>query len=514
MGIQVALHHRTQYRYDKAVLLGPQVIQLRPTPHCRTPILSYSLAIVPADHILNWQLDPHANYLARVIFPSRTTEFVVDVNLVANLTPYNPFGFFLEPGFESYPFSYTPELARDLEPFRSVALAGPRMNGFLAGVSREPQGTVGFLVALNQRVRNEIGYTTRMEHGVQSCEQTLELRTGSCRDSAWLLVEVCRHLGLAARFVSGYLIQLAPEEQVLGGVGSLSVDSTDLHAWAEVFLPGAGWIGMDPTSGLFAAEGHIPLVCTPTAAQAAPIGGTVEPARTEFSFAMSVSRLNEAPSLSKPYSDPEWQRVRAVAHAIDRDLVAQDVRLTMGGEPTFVGIDEAESPQWNIEALGPVKRTRGLALLRDLREKTAPGALLHFGQGKWYPGEALPRWAFHCVSRNDGVPVWENGEWFAREEQQFGLGPADALEFMQALTRRLQVSAENVLPAYNHAETASAEYIEPAGYILPLRRRQPDGKTGLVEPALVSTPGAAGALDGRLADRLPDTRRADAVCRS
>jgi uncharacterized protein (DUF2126 family) len=472
MGIQVSLHHRTQYRYDKPVSLGPQVIQLRPTPHCRTPILSYSLEVTPADHILNWQLDPHSNHLARVLFPNKVAEFAVQVDLVADLTPFNPFAFFLEPGFETYPFAYPPALAKDLEPYRSFDPAGPLLQAFLETLSLERQGTVPFLVDLNQRVKNAIGYMTRMEHGVQNCEQTLDLGTGSCRDSAWFLVQVCRHLGIAARFVSGYLIQLAPEEAALEPNGP-EVDSADLHAWAEVFLPGAGWIGMDPTSGLIAAEGHIPLVCTPNASQAAPIGGTTEQTGVDFSFAISMRRINETPRLSKPFRDEVWAKVQEVARGIDRDLEAEDVRLTMGAEPTFVGIDETESPQWNLEALGPLKRIRGLALIRSLRERTAPGALLHFGQGKWYPGEALPRWAFHCVSRNDGVPVWENTDLIALDEEDYGFGAADALAFLQSLTRRLEVSAENVLPAFDpkgqELEDAASE---PAGYVLPLRRRQ------------------------------------------
>jgi uncharacterized protein (DUF2126 family)/transglutaminase-like putative cysteine protease len=465
MGIQVALEHRTEYRYEKAVSLGPQVIQLRPTPHCHTPILSYSLDITPADNILNWQLDAHANYLARVLFPSKTPEFIVSVELVADLTPVNPFAFFLEPGYENYPFRYSPELARDLAPFLAPGPAGPLLRDFLAGVSREQQGTVSFLVALNKRVRDEIGYVTRLEHGVQTPEQTLALATGSCRDSAWLLAEIFRHLGIASRFVSGYLIQLASPDGV-------AKDMADLHAWTEVFLPGAGWIGMDPTSGLFAAEGHIPLVCTPSAAQAAPIGGTVEPARTEFSFAMSLRRLNEPPNLAQPFTEKEWAQVRALAHDVDRQLEAQDVRLTMGGEPTFVGIDEPESMQWNIEALGEIKRTRGLALIRRLRTRTAPGALLHYAQGKWYPGEALPRWALHCISRTNGVPVWENADLIALEDRQFGFGTPEALEFIEALARRLEVSLDNILPAFNPGD----EVDEPAGFVLPLRRRQPNGQ--------------------------------------
>ena len=478
MGIQVALHHRTSYLYERAVRLGPQVIQLRPTPYCRTPILSYSLEVTPADHILHWQFGALGNHLARIIFPTKTTNFTIKVDLIADLTPINPFAFFLEPGFEAYPFQYPPDLTRDLEPYLADEPAGPLLRALVESLPREKQPTVAFLVDLNGRIRDQVAYLSRLEHGVQTCEETLAQRSGSCRDSAWLLVQVCRQLGIAARFVSGYLIQLATEELEVNESTSSSVDAADLHAWAEVFLPGAGWIGMDPTSGFFTAEGHIPLVCAPTPSGAAPIGGTVEPAGVEFSHALFVRRLNEAPPLSKPYSDGDWAQVQALAHAIDRDLKARDVRLTMGGEPTFVSIDEAESPQWNIEALGPLKRTRGLALIRSLRERTAPGALLHLGQGKWYPGEQLPRWAFHCISRNDGVPVWENGDLFALGDQQYGFGDEDALRFLQALARRLEVSAANILPAYDAESEPTAPYesITPAGYVLPLRRRQPAGR--------------------------------------
>jgi uncharacterized protein (DUF2126 family)/transglutaminase-like putative cysteine protease len=474
MGIQVALKHETRYRYERPVLLGPQTIQLRPAPHCRTQILSYSLDVTPADRVLSWQFDPLANHIARAIFPSRTTDFVVQVNVVADLEPVNAFAFLLQPGFETVPFCYSPELARDLEPFLAVEPPGPLLHAFIANIPSGPQPTVSFLVDLNARVRDAIDYVTRLEHGVQRCEETLALGSGSCRDSAWLLVQICRQLGIAARFVSGYLIQLADDDQGAADPTGPKVDSADLHAWAEVYLPGAGWIGMDPTSGLLTAEGHIPLACSSTPSGAAPIGGTVEPADVEFTHRVSVRRLNEGLRLSKPYSDQDWAQVRELAHALDRELIAQDVRLTMGGEPTFVGIDEPESPQWNLEALGTLKRTRGLALLRSLRERTAPGALLHFGQGKWYPGEELPRWAFHCISRNDGVPVWEKGDLFALEGREYDFGDSDALSFLQALSRRLEVSAETILPAIESSEPDVLR--EPTGYILPLRRRQPDGR--------------------------------------
>jgi uncharacterized protein (DUF2126 family)/transglutaminase-like putative cysteine protease len=468
MGIQIALNHRTEYRYDKAVFLGPQVIQLRPAPHSRTPILSYSLSVIPAQHILKWQLDPHSNYLARVLFSERTTEFVVEVNLVAELEPFNPFDFFLEPGIEEFPFAYSTELRADLEPYLAKEAVGPRLVAFLAQFAGMKCGTVGFLADLNRRVRDEVGYTTRMEHGVQTCEQTLEKRTGSCRDSAWLLVQVLRALGVAARFVSGYLIQLATE----GSTDGLAADNADLHAWTEAYLPGAGWIGLDSTSGLFAGEGHIPLVCTPSASAAAPIGGTVEPSGVVFSHAMTVRRMNEAPRVTRPFSEADWAEVERVAHKVDADLVANDVRLTMGGEPTFVGLDEPESAQWNIDAAGPIKRRCGLALIQALRDKTAVGGMLLYGQGKWYPGEALPRWALSCYWRADGVAVWEKPDLIAREETESGLGVADALRFGEALARRLQVSGENLLAVFNPGDDVA----EAAGYVLPIRRRQPEGK--------------------------------------
>jgi uncharacterized protein (DUF2126 family)/transglutaminase-like putative cysteine protease len=469
MSIQVALHHRTQYRYEKAVAVGPHVIRLRPAPHCRTPILDYSLNVTPAGHLLNWQFDLHNNHLARLLFPNKIDEFVVDVDLVAEMSPFNPFGFFLEPGVEQYPFAYASELAKELEAYLWVDPIGPLLKAALGRVDRSKQGTINFLVGLNRRLRDEIQYVTRLDPGVQTCDETLEKRTGSCRDSAWLLVQILRHSGIAARFVSGYLIQLEDENSPNGP----QTDSAAFHAWAEAFLPGAGWIGMDPTSGLLTGEGHIPLVCTPTPSNAAPIEGTVESAKVDFEYSMSIRRLSDsdAPATSKPFNEEAWTQVHEVAHRVDADLLAHDVRLTMGGEPTFVGIDEPESAQWNIDAFGAAKRTQGLALIESLRARIAPGGALHYGQGKWYPGEPLPRWALSCFWRADGVPVWENPALIAREDQKHNFGVSDSLQFVEALSRRLQVRAENVLPAVDSEAEA-----KPTGYILPIRRRQREGR--------------------------------------
>jgi uncharacterized protein (DUF2126 family) len=448
MPIQVALNHKTQYRYDRLIALGPQIVRLRPAPHCRTPILSYSLKIVPKKHFLNWQQDPQANYLARLVFPEPTTEFFVEVDMVAEMATFNPFDFFLEPYAETCPFEYDRASARELRPFLETEPLTPALAEWLTSVSRDPVRTIDFLIALNQRLRNDIGYVIRMEPGVQTCDQTLTLRTGSCRDSAWLLVQILRHLGLAARFVSGYLIQLAPDIKPLEGAAGPSADFTDLHAWTEVYLPGAGWVGLDPTSGLLAGEGHIPLACTPDASSAAPISGLLEPCNSTFHHEMSITRIYESPRVTKPYTDHQWQQLFDLGNQVDADLKAGDVRLTMGGEPTFISLDDPNAPEWTTSAFGPHKRRLSVELLHRLRDHFAPGALLHFGQGKWYPGEPLPRWALSCYWRKDGVPLWENQSLFAPENPTHRYNANDARRFTEALTRRLQVDPKSIMTAF------------------------------------------------------------------
>jgi transglutaminase-like putative cysteine protease len=296
MAIQVALTHKTRYRYDRLVHLGPQVVRLRPAPHCRTPILSYALKVAPRDHYLHWQQDPQSNYLARYVFTEPTREFAIEVDLVAEMAVFNPFDFFLETGAERYPFVYEPALARELRPYLEIEKMGPFLAAFMAGLDRARTPTIDFLVALNRLVHRRVAYVIRMEAGIQSCEDTLRLDAGSCRDSAWLLIQIARQCGLAARFVSGYLIHLAPTPAPLGGPAGPDDDFTALHAWAELFLPGAGWVGVDPTSGLLAGEGHIPLACTADPSNAAPVSGSVEACGVEFSHDMTLTRIAERPT--------------------------------------------------------------------------------------------------------------------------------------------------------------------------------------------------------------------------
>src|SRR5438477_4151476 len=449
MSIHVALHHRTTYTYDRLVALGPQVVRLRPAPHSRTPVLSYALKVEPKDHFINWQQDPQGNHLARLVFPEKTKKFEVTVDLVADMAVINPFDFFLEPEAETFPFSYDPSLAEEIAPFRKVDQPGPLLKAWLAKVDRtgKPR-TVDFLVGLNARLQKEIGYIVRMEPGVQTCEQTLEHAKGSCRDTGWLLVTILRHLGFAARFASGYLIQLVADQGPLDGPEGPAHDFTDLHAWAEVYLPGAGWIGLDPTSGLFTGEGHIPLACTPEPSSAAPIEGAVEKSEVEFSYDMKVSRVRETPRTTKPYSEQQWASLLGVGEAIERDIAKSGLKLTMGGEPTFVSVDDMDGAEWNTLALGPEKRRLAGALFRKLADRFAQGPLLHFGQGKWYPGEQLPRWALGCHWRKDGEPIWRDPALIGIESRPSGATPDTAHRFAVLFTERLQLNPGYLFQAF------------------------------------------------------------------
>jgi uncharacterized protein (DUF2126 family)/transglutaminase-like putative cysteine protease len=448
MPIRIACHHVTSYKFDRTISLAPHVLRLRPAPHCRTPIHSYSLKVTPEAHFLNWQQDAFGNYLARLVFPEKTRELRFEVELIADMTVYNPFDFFIEESAEKYPFEYSQLERSELGPYLQKVVTGPRLKKWLQRVDRSEITTIDFLIEVNRMVQQTVNYSVRMEPGVQSCEQTLQRELGSCRDSAWLLVQVFRHLGLAARFVSGYLVQLTADEKALDGPSGPEADFTDLHAWTEVYVPGAGWIGLDPTSGLLASEGHIPLACTPHPTSAAPITGTMDKCEVEFEHSNTVVRLHEDPRVTKPYSDDQWALINALGEQVDEDLGAADVRLTMGGEPTFVSIDDMESAQWNTSADGPHKRKLAFDLTLRLRDAFAPGGLLHFGQGKWYPGEPLPRWANGCFWRKDKQPIWQAPELLADINRDYKFTQSDAKTFAERLSEHLGIRKDYLVPGY------------------------------------------------------------------
>ncbi len=506
MAIYASIYHRTHYIYDRPVTLSPQIIRLRPAPQSRTRVLSHSLKVSPGGHFVNHQQDPYGNWLARFVFPDPVRELKIEVDLTADMTVYNPFDFFVEEAAESWPFDYPDDLRDDLTIYRAPEPVGPKLAQFLETLPKGERGTVNFLVALNGHVANSVDYTIRMEPGVQTPEETLTAGRGSCRDSSWLLVQVLRHLGFAARFVSGYLIQLTPDVKALDGPSGTDHDFTDLHAWVEVYLPGAGWVGLDPTSGLLAGESHIPLAATPHYRNAAPISGGYQSAgapEVSFDFDMQVRRVAEHPRITKPFSDEAWGRLNDLGRKVDADLAAGDVRLTMGGEPTFVSIDDFESAEWNTEAVGPIKRELADRLIRRLRDRFAPGGFLHYGQGKWYPGETLPRWTFSLYWRRDDKPVWRDEGLIAQEAEQTGAGPDQAAQLLAGMAERLGVAPDLVVPAYedpaewiikegNLPENVTPEnsklkdpeerariarvfergLTEPSGYILPIQRWQ------------------------------------------
>ncbi len=451
MAIRVALSHRTSYTYERLASLGAQQIRLRPAPHNRTPIHKYSLKIEPEEHFLNWQQDPHGNYVARVVFPERIPHFVVTVDIVADLEAYNPFDFFLEPSADEYPFKYSAELEEELDHYLERLPLSPELTEFMERMDRSKRRTVDFLIDINRAVYESVKYIIRMEPGVQTPEETLTSKQGSCRDSAWLLVQVLRNLGVAARFVSGYLIQLTADQRPVDGPAGPEEDFTDLHAWCEAYVPGAGWIGLDPTSGLLAAEGHIPLACTPKPTTAAPIEGTLEKVETEFGFHMEVTRVVDRPRVTKPYTEEEWQAILDLGDSVDAHLQASDVRLSTGGEPTFVSSEHPDEPEWNTAAVGGTKEDYADRLLRRLHRLWGKGGVLHHGQGKWYPGEQLPRWALSCYYRRDGVPVWKDESLIAESGRNYGHTEEDARRLALELVKNLGLERHGLMPAYEDA---------------------------------------------------------------
>lgn len=449
MSILTNLNHLTRYCYERPISLGMQTIRLRPAPHTRSRIQSYSLNITPKEHFVNWQQDPFGNYLAKVVFPDKVTEFAVEVNMVSETRVFNPFDFFLEDSAKHFPFKYEEGLKEELSPYLEVKEDGPLMEAWIKkNVDiKTKQEMIDFLVDLNHKLHHTLNYTLRMEPGVQGCEETLKLGSGSCRDMSWLLCQILRSLGFATRFASGYLIQLTADLKALDGPSGTTEDFTDLHAWTEIYLPGAGWVGLDATSGLFTGEGHIPLCCTPNPSSAAPISGSLEACESTLEHEMTITRVREEARVTKPYTDAQWKEIDALGQQVDVDLVSNDVRLTMGGEPTFVSLDDKIGEEWHYTALSDNKKKLGNDLFLRLKERFAVGSLLQYCQGKWYPGEILPRWAMNCYWRKDDLPIWLNSDLLANPEKDLGHDINTAKTFMRELSLAMGIPKKYVLEA-------------------------------------------------------------------
>ena len=452
MTIQVQVNHLTHYKYDRPVNLAPQTVRLRPSPHNKVPIKAYSFKIFPENHFLNWYQDIYGNFIANIVFPEKITEFKIDVSILADINIINPFDFFLYKKYESYPFEYEPHIKQELTQYLVPAENGKLLMDFI-NKKIQPQknqgrNTINFLVEVNKKLNEHLGYIIRLEPGVFSCEETLTRKIGSCRDMAWLLCNIFRHLGFAARFISGYSIQLKADEKPVIGPAGVIQDIVDLHAWTEIYIPGSGWIGLDPTSGMLCSEGHIPLCASANTQNAAPVEGLIDFCESVIDHRMEVIRVHEDPRTTKPFAEDEWNEINALGKQLDKEIEKHDIRLTIGGEPTFISTENRDAIEWNTAALGDEKRKKAVELLFKLREKFTKGGVLQFGQGKWYGGESLPRWAFACVWRRDGEAIWEDRNLISNDYENYNYGLKEAKKFTESLTQALQIPKTVIKEAY------------------------------------------------------------------
>lgn len=443
--MRVRIQHSTDYGFGAPSAFGPHLVRLRPAGHTRTHVLSYNLEVEPKGEE-RWQFDPWGNRIVRITWPGddyKRLRFTVDA--VFDIQPINPFNFFIDSRCEHLPFAYPDGLQLELRPFLQHEAVSPRLREFVESVPFEGK-TVDYLVALNQHVAATVRYIIRNEAGIQTSEETLTCLSGSCRDSAMLLCDALRARGLASRFASGYLVQLTDEGNLPDEARGVLQDVVDLHAWAEVYVPGAGWIGLDGTSGLLCGEGHIPLACTVNPELAAPISGSTSQAADDFAFSMTVERLGHEPRPLKPYDDADWAHIVRAGDHVDELLHGQGIMLTCGGEPTWTSRLHPTLPEWNTEALGPTKLSQGLKLARELSDRLGVGTLSMMRMGKQYPGESLPRWNCQLLWRHDEVPIWRNTDCLNRfgEAEASAATLAQAQSFAEAVIARLGIATQPI----------------------------------------------------------------------
>ncbi|MEM9487940.1 MAG: transglutaminase family protein, partial [Myxococcota bacterium] len=472
--MRVFIQHRTEYRYAEPVALGPHIVRLCPAAHTQAEILSYSLTIEPECE-LRWQNDPWGNRIARLTFDvdTKPSELRFTVDASFDIKPVNPFDFFIDDRSEEVPFRYPDGIDKEFGQFLTPPPPSPLLAQFIEDVPLRGR-TIDYLVALNQKVAERVAYIIRDEPGIQTSEETLQVGRGSCRDSARLLVDVLRARGIAARFVSGYLIQLMDEGIIPDLPKGMDRDVVDLHAWAEAYLPGAGWIGLDGTSGLLCGEGHIPLACMVNPELAAAITGTASLPTESFHFDMAIGRIGHEPRPHRPYTEEMWTAIRSAGDRVDSALREAGLALTCGGEPTWTSREHPREPEWNTEAVGPTKWPQALRLAEDLGPRLGTGTLTMQRMGKQYPGESLPRWILHLLWRGDDVPVWRDPALLAASSP----GPdaagklALARGFAEALAGRLEVPIGRLVPGYE----------DPWHFVMERENLPPDLDPRLAEP--------------------------------
>ncbi len=443
MSQRIALTHRVVQRFDRRVRLSTHWLRLRPAPNTRARIEAYSLHVAPESHFINWIRDPYENDLARLDLPEPLGELRFDVDIVATLDPVNPFDFFVDFGYSDHPFEYTAQVRKELAPYLRLAKPGPRLRRWLEQLELTPRYIVEFLGALNRQVMECTPPQFGRGGGHVDVEAVLQRGSANAWERAWLLTLSLRHAGLAARFTSGYHVFLSSDTQTVP-------DSARMHAWSEVFLPGAGWIGLDPTSGTFTGEGYIPLASAPDPLRALPWIGYCEACGETGEESIRLRRLEHTRD-RKNVSDSHWADVRAVAADVDARLKKHNVALSISPRIAFVHAPNAAAPEWTTGAMSDHKRTIAEQLASALRERVALGGVFHVGQTEWFNSETLPRWRISCLFRADGRPVWSDAALNAWPATKQRPTPEDVKRFSRTLTRALGINVDWLIPAHEDA---------------------------------------------------------------